>query len=49
MTTTVIKGADWVIAWDAAAGRHTYQRGADVAFAETGSRTSARTTPARRT
>jgi cytosine/adenosine deaminase-related metal-dependent hydrolase len=33
MTTTVIRNADWVIAWDAAAGRHAYQRGADVAFA----------------
>ena len=31
-TTTVIRNADWVIAWDAAAGRHTYQRNADVAF-----------------
>ena len=32
MTTTVIRNADWVIAWDAAAGCHTYQRGVDVAF-----------------
>ena len=32
MTATVIRNADWVIAWDAAAGRHTYQRGVDVAF-----------------
>lgn len=29
---TLIRGADWVVAWDAAAGRHTYMRGADVAF-----------------
>ncbi len=33
MTTTVIRNADWVIAWDAGAGRHTYLRGVDVAFA----------------
>src|SRR5229473_449951 len=32
MPTTVIRNADWVIAWDAAAGRHTYRRGVDVAF-----------------
>ena len=34
MPTTLIKAADWVIAWDAAAGRHVYERGADVAFAD---------------
>jgi cytosine/adenosine deaminase-related metal-dependent hydrolase len=33
MPTTVIRDADWIIAWDAAAGRHTYRRGVDVAFA----------------
>ena len=32
MTTTLIKGADWAIAWDAAAKRHTYQRGVDIVF-----------------
>ncbi len=30
--TTLIKNAKWVIAWDAAAGRHHYARDADVAF-----------------
>jgi len=30
--TTVIKSADWVVAWDAAAGSHSYRRGIDVAF-----------------
>ena len=34
MPTTVIQNADWVIAWDEAAGRHTYRRGVDVAFAD---------------
>jgi 5-methylthioadenosine/S-adenosylhomocysteine deaminase len=34
MSTTVIKNADWVIAWDESAGRHVYRRGADVAFAD---------------
>jgi 5-methylthioadenosine/S-adenosylhomocysteine deaminase len=34
MPTTVIKNAAWVIAWDEAAGRHTYRRDVDVAFAE---------------
>ena len=29
---TVIRNADWVVAWDGAAGRHRYLRGADVAF-----------------
>ena len=32
MGVTVIRSADWVIAWDAAAGRHVYRRGIDVAF-----------------
>ena len=34
MTTTVIKNADWVIAWEEATGRHVYRRGIDVAFAD---------------
>ena len=34
MSTTVIRNADWVIAWDEAAGRHTYRRNIDVAFAD---------------
>ena len=34
MTTTVIKNADWVIAWDAGASRHVYKRGIDVAFTD---------------
>jgi cytosine/adenosine deaminase-related metal-dependent hydrolase len=32
-TTTWIRNADWVVAWDAAAGRHAYLRAGDVAFA----------------
>ena len=32
MPTTVIRNADWVIAWDAAAKRHVYRRGLDIAF-----------------
>ncbi|MBU0726624.1 MAG: amidohydrolase family protein [Alphaproteobacteria bacterium] len=32
MQTTVIRNADYVIAWDAAAGSHAYLEGADVAF-----------------
>jgi 5-methylthioadenosine/S-adenosylhomocysteine deaminase len=32
MPTTVIRQADWVIAWDEAAGRHVYRRGVDLAF-----------------
>jgi len=34
VTTTVIRNADWVIAWDEAAGRHVYRRNVDVAFAD---------------
>ncbi len=34
MTTTLIKNADWVVAWDATAGRHIYRRRIDIAFAE---------------
>src|SRR6059058_3472611 len=33
MTTTVIKNAAWVIAWDEALGRQVYRRGVDLAFA----------------
>jgi cytosine/adenosine deaminase-related metal-dependent hydrolase len=32
MATTLIKAADWVVAWNAAKGRHEYLRDADVAF-----------------
>ncbi|HEY9531194.1 MAG TPA: amidohydrolase family protein [Burkholderiales bacterium] len=32
MGTTVIRSADWVIAWDGAAKRHVYRRHIDVAF-----------------
>jgi hypothetical protein len=32
--TTLIKNADWVIAWDAAAQRHAYLTGADVVFTD---------------
>ena len=32
MSRTVVKEADWVVAWDPAARRHAYLRGADVAF-----------------
>jgi 5-methylthioadenosine/S-adenosylhomocysteine deaminase len=34
VTTTVIRDADWVIAWDEAAGHHVYRRGVDVVFAD---------------
>jgi 5-methylthioadenosine/S-adenosylhomocysteine deaminase len=34
MTTTVIRNADWVIAWDETAERHVYRRGVDVVFAD---------------
>jgi 5-methylthioadenosine/S-adenosylhomocysteine deaminase len=34
MTTTVIRNADWVIAWDEAAGQHVYRRGIDVVFVD---------------
>lgn len=30
--TTVIRNADWIVAWDEAAGGHRYLRGGDVAF-----------------
>ena len=34
VATTVIRNADWVIAWDEGAGRHSYRRSIDIAFAE---------------
>jgi 5-methylthioadenosine/S-adenosylhomocysteine deaminase len=34
MTTTVIRNADWVTAWDEAAKQHRYRRGIDIAFAD---------------
>ena len=34
MTTTLIRRAAWVVAWDRAAGAHKYLRDADVAFAD---------------
>jgi len=34
MPTTVIRNADWVIAWDEGAQRHTYRRGVDLAFTD---------------
>jgi 5-methylthioadenosine/S-adenosylhomocysteine deaminase len=34
MSTTVIKNAAWVIAWDEGRGRHVYRRGLDVAFTD---------------
>src|SRR5438552_2843060 len=34
MTTTIIRYADWAIAWEEAAGHHVYRRGVDVVFAD---------------
>jgi 5-methylthioadenosine/S-adenosylhomocysteine deaminase len=34
VNTTVIRNADWVIAWDEAAEHHVYRRGVDIAFAD---------------
>ena len=34
MTTSLIKNADWVVAWDDAARRHVYRRGIDIAFSD---------------
>ena len=34
MTTTVIRNADWVTAWDEAAGQHRYRRDIDIAFTD---------------
>jgi len=35
VTTTVIRNADWVIAWDELAERHVYRRNIDIAFTDT--------------
>src|SRR3954454_16071234 len=32
MPTTLIRNAAWVVAWDAARGRHAYRRNVDLAF-----------------
>jgi cytosine/adenosine deaminase-related metal-dependent hydrolase len=34
VTTTVIRNADWVIAWNEAAGHHFYRRGIDIVFVD---------------
>jgi 5-methylthioadenosine/S-adenosylhomocysteine deaminase len=34
MPTTLIRQADWVIAWDETQGRQTYRRGVDLAFTD---------------
>src|SRR5437763_7043259 len=34
MSTTVIKNAAWVIAWDEASARHVYRHGVDIAFSD---------------
>ena len=34
MTTTVIRNAAWVVAWDAGAGRHAYRCDVDLAFTD---------------
>src|SRR5437588_5361607 len=34
MSTTIIKNAAWIIAWDEASARHVYRRGVDIAFAD---------------
>ncbi|HEY1932848.1 MAG TPA: amidohydrolase family protein [Acetobacteraceae bacterium] len=34
MTTTVIRNAAWIVAWDGHAGRHVYLRDADLAFSD---------------
>jgi len=34
VTTTVIRNADWVIAWDEVAGRHVYRRNIDIGFTD---------------
>src|SRR5215469_3676246 len=34
VTTTVIRNADWVVAWDEVAGRHVYRRNIDIAFVD---------------
>ena len=50
MTTTLIKNAAWVIAWDERPGRQVYRRGVDLAFSRRPHRVSrARLSPGRRT
>jgi 5-methylthioadenosine/S-adenosylhomocysteine deaminase len=34
VTTTVIRNAEWVIAWNEAAGHHFYRRGIDIVFVD---------------
>ena len=34
MSTTVIRNADWVVAWDEDALRHVYRRNVDIAFTD---------------
>jgi 5-methylthioadenosine/S-adenosylhomocysteine deaminase len=34
MAITVIRNADWTIAWDERAGRHIYRRNTDIAFSD---------------
>ena len=34
MSTTLIRNADWVIAWDEGAGHQVYRRDIDVAFTD---------------
>jgi 5-methylthioadenosine/S-adenosylhomocysteine deaminase len=34
VTPTLIRNADWVIAWDEIAGHHVYRRNLDIAFAD---------------
>src|SRR5215475_8828539 len=34
VTTTLIRHADWVTAWDEAAGQHRYRRDIDIAFSD---------------
>jgi cytosine/adenosine deaminase-related metal-dependent hydrolase len=34
VTTTVIRNADWAIAWDEVAGRHVYRRNIDIVFTD---------------
>jgi cytosine/adenosine deaminase-related metal-dependent hydrolase len=36
VTISLIKNADWVVAWDEGAGRHVYRRDIDLAFSEEG-------------
>jgi 5-methylthioadenosine/S-adenosylhomocysteine deaminase len=34
MSTTLIKNADWIVAWEAAGGHHAYRLNGDVAFTD---------------